>query len=116
MMFWSVLLILQLIVLVLFLISMLLCIIAGVKMFLAAGCSAIYLLADDSICQGALSMLNSFLSSFWDGQTINMDQACDSMTLLTCSKLQEDFLQSVIMTTVGSILASVFSFQLIVES
>merc|ERR1719329_1803779 len=48
--FWSMLLLAQVGVLLLFLVAILLCILAGVKAFLASGCASIYIVNDPSVC------------------------------------------------------------------
>lgn len=113
--FWSVIILMEVIVLLLFLVSLLLCILAGVQAFLAAGCGQIYILGDFSICNGALDMLGTFLPSFRVGES-ESHEACMTNELLTCQVIGTRMQTSAIYTTIGSGLAAVFSFQMIIES
>merc|ERR1719446_72141 len=113
--FWSVIILMEVIVLLLFLVSLVLCILAGVQAFLAAGCGQIYILGDFSICNSALDMLQSFLSSFRVGDSESRD-ACVSQELMTCEVIGSRMQTSAVYTVVGSMLAAVFSFQMIIET
>jgi hypothetical protein len=114
--FWSVILIMQVLVLVLFLVSILLCILAGVKAFLAAGCAQIYIVNDSKICTGVLGMIRRWLMSFLLEDPFLIHDACDAHTLLTCQLIGAKLKKSAVFTTVGSMMAAVFSFQMIIES
>mmetsp|Transcript_126040 Transcript_126040/g.245869 ORF Transcript_126040/g.245869 Transcript_126040/m.245869 type:complete len:978 (+) Transcript_126040:119-3052(+) len=114
--FWSVIIIMQVLVLVLFLVSILLCILAGVKAFLAAGCAQIYIVNDSKICTGVLGMIRRWLMSFLLEDPVLLHDACDSHTLLTCQLIGAKLKKSAMYTTVGSMMAAVFSFQMIIES
>merc|ERR1719446_1925272 len=113
--FWSVIILMEVIVLLLFLVSLVLCILAGVQAFLAAGCGQIYILGDFSICNSALDMLGTFLSSFRVGDSEGRD-ACVSQELMTCEVIGSRMQTSAVYTVVGSMLAAVFSFQMIIET
>jgi len=113
--FWSVIILMEVIVLLLFIVSLVLCILAGVQAFLAAGCGQIYILGDNSICHGALDMLATFLSTFRVGDAEAVD-ACMSQELLTCEVIGTRMRTSAMYTTVGSMVAAVFSFQMIIET
>jgi len=113
--FWSVIILMEIIVLLLFIVSLVLCILAGVQAFLAAGCGQIYILGDFNICNGALDMLGTFLSSFRVGESESRD-ACMSQELLTCQVIGSRMRTSAMYTTVGSMVAAVFSFQMIIET
>jgi len=114
--FWSVILIMQVLVLVLFLVSILLCILAGVKAFLAAGCAQIYIVNDSKICTGVLGMIRRWLMSFLLEDPYLLYEACDAHTLLTCQLIGAKLKKSAVYTTIGSLMAAVFSFQMIIES
>jgi hypothetical protein len=113
--FWSVIIVMEVIVLVLFLVSLVLCLLAGVQAFLAAGCGQIYILGDFSICNSALDMLGTFLSSFRVGDSESRD-ACMAQELMTCQVIGSRMQTSAVYTVVGSLLAAVFSFQMIIET
>ncbi|CAK0805116.1 unnamed protein product [Prorocentrum cordatum] len=114
--FWSVILIVQVIVLILFIVSILLCFLAGVQAFLSAGCTEIYMLTDNTVCTGILTGIQDFLSSFWATSSIDINDACESTELLTCSLISDDLTQSMYTTTIGSMLAALITFQLLIES
>merc|ERR1719265_446772 len=53
--FWSLLFALQFLLLLLFLIAIVFCVLAGIQMFIASGCEAIYILGDNPICTETLA-------------------------------------------------------------
>lgn len=115
--FWSVIMLLQIIVLVLFLVSIVLCILAGVKAFIVAGCGSIYILGDHAVCSDALGTLKVFLGTFFVGSPDEvLSETCSTHTLMTCKMIVEKMKASTMLTTVFSFLAAVMSFQLLIES
>merc|ERR1719161_1655812 len=48
--FWSCILISEVVILIMFIVSILFCVIAGIKAFIAFGCAQIYVLGDDHVC------------------------------------------------------------------
>jgi hypothetical protein len=115
--FWAFCIMIQIFVLVLFLISFFFCLFAGIKLFLAAGCAQIYILGDVSVCGHTLSnlriFLNSFLGSIGDHLLPNV---CSERHLLTCEMMAKKMMMSGILTVSGSLIVSVLSFQLLIES
>lgn len=114
--FWSMLLLAQVGVLLLFLVAILLCILAGVKAFLASGCASIYIVNDPGVCTETLKLLSSWLATFKVGESMDIENACEEHTLLMCRELGAKMQTSAILTTVGGLLAAVFSFQMLVDS
>lgn len=114
--FWSGALLCQLIVLVLFVLSIALGLIGGLRAFMGAGCSQIYLLGDVSICTGMLGSMRMFLENFLGQHNTSMDHYCEDQKLLTCQLISNNLMQSLIFTAGGSMLAAVASFQMILES
>jgi len=115
--FWSMIILFQVIVLILFVVSIVLCLLAGIKAFIVAGCSEIYLLGDMDICAGSLGTVRQFLESFLAqdaGGEISVQ--CESKQLLVCDLIGAKMQNSAIMTVIGSLVAAVLSFQLVVES
>merc|ERR1719420_2588602 len=55
--FWSCIILFEVVCLLIFVISLVLCIFAGLKSFMIAGCSQVYLLSDDTVCQQTVSVL-----------------------------------------------------------
>mmetsp|Transcript_21481 Transcript_21481/g.49984 ORF Transcript_21481/g.49984 Transcript_21481/m.49984 type:complete len:1062 (+) Transcript_21481:66-3251(+) len=114
--FWSVVILMEIIVLVLFVVAIVLCLLAGIKAFISSGCAQVYLLGDDSICTGVLGSLRRWLLSFLTRDTFLITDACQAKTLLTCELIGKKMKTSAIKTTIGSLAASILSFQMIVES
>lgn len=115
--FWSVCILMQIVVLLLFLISLVFSLLTGVKLFLAAGCAQIYLIADPSVCGNALTKLRDFLSTFITGvETIDLGAYCTSEQLLTCDLIGKKMQTSGLYTVAGSFLAALLTFQLLIQS
>lgn len=113
--FWSVILFMQIIVLLIFTASVALCIIAGVKALLMAGCQEIYVLSDNLICTETLNNLRSWLGSFVLGD-MPLEQVCQDKRLLTCNIIQSKMVASTILTTACSLVATLLSLQMIIDS
>jgi hypothetical protein len=113
--FWSVILFLQFVVLLLFIMAILISIIAAVQFFLAAGCAQIYLLGDQTICGNVLSNLKMFLDTIFPGVAEFPDH-CISKNLLTCVLIGKKMKTAAEYTVLGSFAAATFTFQMIVES
>jgi hypothetical protein len=113
--FWSVILFLQFLVLLLFIMAILISIIAAIQFFLAAGCAQIYLLGDGSICGTVLSNLRLFLDTIFPGLE-DFPQHCVDKNLLTCVLIGAKMKTAAEYTVLGSFAAATFTFQMIVES
>lgn len=112
--FWSVLILMEVIVLVVFVLAVVICVLGGIQAFMSAGCSQVYILADRTICTVALKTMRTFLKTFWPGANIN--DTCVKETLLTCKLIAEQVVSAVKLSMVGGLTASVLSFQLLVDS
>jgi hypothetical protein len=113
--FWSFVILLEIIVFVLFIVSIVLCLIAGIKAFVSAGCSTVYVLGDNTICQGVLTLIQGWLPSFFTSVG-DLAEACGSQNLLTCELISNATAKAVVYTILGSLVAAVLSFQMIIES
>lgn len=115
--FWSMILLGQLFVLVLFLVSVVLCILAGVNMFLTSGCAAIYVLGDPKVCTETLKMIQDWLTTYNPSVEVEIpiDEACTEQELMTCDIMKDKMLMAAILTAVGAIAAAVVSFQMLIE-
>lgn len=116
--FWSVIIFMQVIVLVTFLICIVLALFAAVKAVIISGCEQVYILEDAGICESGLTTLRNFLTKMPIGNTIiysdeDIAGACDANSLLTCELVAAKFTKSTIMTSVSSLLASIFSLQML---
>jgi len=115
--FWSCVILMQVIVLIMFIISIVLCILAGVKAFITAGCSQIYLLKHESTCSDTLSSVQGFLNTFFVVDALeNLSDVCVGVNLLTCELITSNIASSTILTSVFSFVGSVVSLQMIIES
>lgn len=113
--FWSCIILSELIVLASFMVSIVLGVVGGLRMFMGAGCSQIYILGDNSICSGMLGNVKNFLESFL-GEFPNFDQFCEDRNLLTCDIIKDRVISTLIMTGVCAQIAAALNFQQIVEA
>jgi len=115
--FWSCLLLGQLFVLVIFIVSLVLTLIAGIEMFVASGCAAIYVLGDEKVCTETMKMIQGWITTFAAGAPdLEIGQVCVSHSLMTCAVITNKLKTAAIYTIGGAITASVLSFQLLIES
>mmetsp|Transcript_97086 Transcript_97086/g.274669 ORF Transcript_97086/g.274669 Transcript_97086/m.274669 type:complete len:1158 (+) Transcript_97086:91-3564(+) len=120
--FWSVVILLEVVVLVIFAVSIVLGILGGVKVFVVQGCNEFYVLHDNVICTETLVNLRNFLGTFMldssmrPVQDIEIEEACGAYRLLTCDMIVDQMRTSTILTTAFSFLATLISLQLIIDS
>lgn len=115
--FWSLLILMEIVVLLIFVCAMLVCIIGGLEAFMSAGCSQVYVLEDRTVCTVALKTMRSFLSSFWSSKLhSDIEKSCQAENLLTCRLIAEQTSGTLKLSAIGGILASVLSFQLLADS
>jgi len=112
--FWSMLLLGQILVLVLFLVSLVICLITGLQAFLGAGCSKVYLLGDQNVCSAVLSIFQIFLKTF--GFNEPFADTCVDRNLMTCKVIRDATARTALVAIIGGLLASVFSFQMLLDS
>jgi len=113
---WSALLFANFIVLLMFIASCILVLLAGVKTFIGNGCAEIYLLNDNIICQELMKGIQHWLNTFLLQDPVDISEVCVSKTLMTCGVISEQMHNSTVFTTLGSLLASLFTWQMILES
>jgi hypothetical protein len=117
--FWSCIILLEVVCLLIFVMSLVLTILAGVQAFMVSGCSQVYLLADDKICLETIKVLKNFQESFYVSDPVlekSLDSVCSNNNLLTCDLISTKMKGSAVHTVVGGFVASVLSFQMIIES
>merc|ERR1719401_356182 len=115
--FWSVVILCQVLVLVIFVVSIVMCIFAAVKAFISAGCSEIYVLTDTEICAGVLAEIKEWFSEYYvafPGES--NDLTCTGQTLTACNSVTALLSSSTTVSAVFSFLASLFSLQMLIES
>lgn len=114
---WSFIICFQVFVLLLFVVSLVFVVLAGIHMFVGNGCSQIYLIADHHVCQEALGLVSTFLTTFTLGDgTTPLSMTCDHYSLLTCRLIHDKLLAAAKLTVVGSFVAAFFSFQLVFDA
>eukprot|EP00425_Heterocapsa_triquetra_P013960 CAMPEP_0195127958 /NCGR_PEP_ID=MMETSP0448-20130528/138174_1 /TAXON_ID=66468 /ORGANISM="Heterocapsa triquestra, Strain CCMP 448" /LENGTH=1027 /DNA_ID=CAMNT_0040165737 /DNA_START=32 /DNA_END=3115 /DNA_ORIENTATION=- len=115
--FWSTIIFMQVLVLVVFLISVVLCILAGIKAFVVSGCAQVYILGDPTVCTQTIDMLRSFLSTFFVAEAVEtLDDVCPANNLMTCQLITQKMKSSTILTTIFSFLGAIFSLQMLIDS
>jgi len=115
--FWSCIILFEVVALLLFVVSLVLCIFGGVNTFLVAGCSQVYMLNDEKICYSTVSVLKKFLATFYvSDPDSSLEDVCGANNLMTCDLISSKMTSATIMTSVFSMLAVVLTFQLIIES
>eukprot|EP00405_Crypthecodinium_cohnii_P037273 CAMPEP_0206535660 /NCGR_PEP_ID=MMETSP0325_2-20121206/6274_1 /ASSEMBLY_ACC=CAM_ASM_000347 /TAXON_ID=2866 /ORGANISM="Crypthecodinium cohnii, Strain Seligo" /LENGTH=1075 /DNA_ID=CAMNT_0054032699 /DNA_START=250 /DNA_END=3475 /DNA_ORIENTATION=+ len=113
--FWAVITILQIIVLIIFIASVVLCIISGLKALILAGCDQVYVLSDETICSETLGSIRDWLQVFLTEKLGTSGPACVEDNLLTCRLIQEHMVTSTVLSTIFSVFATIFALQLIIE-
>uniref|UniRef100_A0A7S1LCV0 Uncharacterized protein n=1 Tax=Alexandrium catenella TaxID=2925 RepID=A0A7S1LCV0_ALECA len=114
---WSLVILVQVIALTVFIASIVICILAGVKAFLSSGCAQIYVINDAVICKEALVSLRDFLSTFVvQGALTPLEDSCTSNDLLACQLIARKMANSTALTTVFSLLAALLTMQMIFDS
>jgi hypothetical protein len=111
--FWSCVLVSECVILTMFIVSILFCVVAGIKAFIAFGCAQIYVLGDDKICTNIMIGLQEWMSSFWKDMPTEITGACEADTLVACKAITHKLMLSAKQTVAGSMAAAFFSLQLI---
>eukprot|EP00418_Pyrodinium_bahamense_P099081 CAMPEP_0179047084 /NCGR_PEP_ID=MMETSP0796-20121207/19017_1 /TAXON_ID=73915 /ORGANISM="Pyrodinium bahamense, Strain pbaha01" /LENGTH=997 /DNA_ID=CAMNT_0020743523 /DNA_START=81 /DNA_END=3074 /DNA_ORIENTATION=+ len=115
--FWSVVILMQVIALVIFVVSIVLCLLAGIKAFISAGCAEIYILGDNTVCTASLQTLKSFVGTFFVADALELlNGICYEHDLMACTLITAKMKTSAILTTVFSFLATILSLQIVIES
>lgn len=114
--FWSIALIAQILILAMYMVSILVCIIAGVKLFLGSSCGELYVLGDNTVCTEGVTSLRTWLPMFWTDKAMAIDDVCSQHSLMTCRILMDSVKTAAGLTVTGSIGAATFSFLMLVES
>lgn len=115
--FWSIIVLLQVICLLLFVLAIGLCIVSGVQVLLVSGCMEVYILSDGNVCDSMLLQIREFLKTFHIGKPgETFEGMCTQKGLNTCSTIEQSTKSAAFYTTVFSFLATLFSLQILVES
>jgi hypothetical protein len=114
--FWSCVIILQIIVLIMFIVGIVLSLLAGVKAFLSMACEEIYMLNEADMCYNVLTSVKGFIATFIVDPMIPLDATCDEKKLLLCELIGKKMQNSAMLTVIFSFLSALFQYQLIVES
>jgi hypothetical protein len=119
--FWSITILAEVLLLLIFVVCLVVTIAGGLKLFLSAGCSSVWILKDPTVCSGTLNVIKEWLETFWSGKNIQraanspLSVACQSESLLTCALIKQELMTAFLQTTLGSALALVCSLLLIIE-
>merc|ERR1719263_253486 len=111
--FWSCILVSEVVILIMFIVSILFCVMAGIKAFIAFGCAQIYVLGDDHVCTNIMMGLREWLETFWKDMPSSIEDACEADTLVACQAITNGLMTSAKQTVIGSFAAAFFSLQLI---
>mmetsp|Transcript_111943 Transcript_111943/g.311653 ORF Transcript_111943/g.311653 Transcript_111943/m.311653 type:complete len:945 (+) Transcript_111943:88-2922(+) len=114
--FWSILLFVEIIVFVSFVTTLILTILALIKLFIHAGCSEFYILGDDTVCSEVMVNIKVWLETFLSSDFLTPYDVCGNRYLLTCRLIGNDLLRSSMLTVVGGFAGSFFNFQSIIEA
>jgi hypothetical protein len=117
--FWSAIISMEFIALLLLLVSILFVIVGGIGIFLANGCSQIYVVTDETVCQTTMGFLKEFVPDFSVGKADGLNPltaACANHNLLVCEMISSKLVSSAKYTIIGSFFACIFTFQLILDA
>merc|ERR1719263_864642 len=114
--FWSCIIVFQIIVLLIFIIALVICMLAGIKMFFTSSCAELYLLSEADVCTNDLQSIKSFVPAFVVDELIPLEDTCSTKNLTLCAMIGAEMQQSMILTTIFSIVSAILSFQLVIES
>lgn len=125
--FWSCILCMTAIALLVFLISVFLCITSGFGRFLMSGCAQVYALGDASICLDVLNGLKRTFRSFnfrsgdESSTRESMEEdlpsdVCIRLDLTTCQKIDNEMNQSAMFVTFFGLLGVALTFQVVLDS
>uniref|UniRef100_A0A7S1B1G2 EF-hand domain-containing protein n=1 Tax=Noctiluca scintillans TaxID=2966 RepID=A0A7S1B1G2_NOCSC len=107
--FWTAVMLGQVVVVGLFAVSVLLSLLGGSKALITKGCTEIHILSDETVCSESFATVVGWLP-FLNHRLIS----CEN--LLTCRLVSGYLNRSAILTILGSGFAAILSFQLIIES
>jgi len=114
--FWSVLLLVDILVLVSFYVCLTLCVAVAVGTWAQSGCAQLYILGDETVCSEALGIMRKMLG-FLSGYPYHIaEDACRAHYLMTCKVFTRELAGQGVLTYFAGFLASIFSFNLLVES
>lgn len=114
--FWSLVMLAEIIVLLMFLVSILFAMLSAIKIVISSGCAQLYILKEGDVCTQSLRLLQEFVKTFWARGGKIIEDACDTQSLLTCQMISKSLMLSGILTAAGSLLATVITVQLIIEA
>jgi hypothetical protein len=113
--FWSFLILLDLIVLVLFWVCIAYCALLGFAFFLHIGCKQIYPIEDLSVCHDVMTMYGGFMSKL-DPTFYQDENVCGVASLATCNFFKREVESQMFYIVICGFCASFFSYQLLVDS
>jgi len=112
--FWSCMILFEIVILVLFIISVVLTLVAGLKSFVAAGCADVFFLGEVEICGGILGILQKFLPTFRNDK--ELAEQCSEDKLLTCELIAGNARFDYWFSVIANVAAAMVSFQMTMQS
>lgn len=114
--FWSCICLGQIFVLVLFLVSLVFCLLGGISIFIGTGCASIYMLGDEKVCTEKLLMIQKWIATFDAGHPeLFLTDVCSETALTTCAIISDQMTNAAIITISCAILAAVLHFELLIS-
>jgi hypothetical protein len=115
---WSVVILMQVIVLLIFIVSLILCILAGAQAFIVAGCSQVYIIGDPEVCTASLENLRGLIDTFFVGNIGEdiSEAICHEHNLLTCNLIADKMTTAGLYCAVFSFVGTILSLQMLIES
>lgn len=112
--FWSLCLLLEFVVFVVFFAATFLCSFALAKVLLLVSCSELHILSSGDVCGQSLGHVRTWLNTF-HAQDADLPGTCRDRQLLTCDLISQRLAVNGAISTSFAIVASVFTFHLLVE-
>lgn len=114
--FWSALLLMEVLWLVMFVASQGVLMVMGVRAFVAAGCKPVYILGDETLCTEALHFISTWLGTSDWIPGAPLGQVCGQKELLVCNILDARLGGAIRLAALGNTVAAFVTFQLIIET
>jgi hypothetical protein len=126
---WSVILVLEIIILVTFLVCIVLAVLAAVKYLMATACEQIYILTSEEIALDAINFLAgvfthfwNFMSDLWGTLGVEMHKLGEgelhhaiTEPLVVCYHTKGDLKTSVYLTVFGALCSAIFSYHMLID-
>jgi len=112
--FWSCIILLETVIILVYACTVILVVFAYLTRLMQSSCMQIYILGDESICTNNLEKIREFADHFLGDHPLT--STCGDYRLLLCKHIKDSMMASSVLTTIGSIVATILSHQMIIES